>query len=109
MEFFQELFFFLAIFRKAKHASNRVGKMQAAISSNSKFDSFFFGMPQFFLMFFRFSLVFFTFPVLLAQTLDISFFTTEMVFRKNTKTGIFKFLTCQKPPTFSSYLSRYRI
>ena len=26
-----------------------------------------------------------------------------MVFQKNTKTGIFKFLTCQKPHTLSSY------
>lgn len=91
-------------FRKAKHASNRAGKMQQrSAAAAASFDSFFFGMPQFFLMFFfLLSLLFFTFPVLLAQDFGYPFLITKWCLEKHQNRN-FKFLTCQKPHTSSSY------
>lgn len=74
-------------FRKAKHASNRAGKMQQrSAAAAASFDSFFFGMPQFFLMFFFFAFTFLLyFSSLACSRLWISFSYNEMVFRKTPK------------------------
>lgn len=85
MEFFQESSFF----RKAKHASNRAGKMQQSAAAASSIR--FFGMPQFFLMFFFAFTSLLYFSSLACSRLWISFSYNEMVFRKNTKTEISNF------------------
>lgn len=90
------------VFFPESKAREQQSRKDAAISSSSKFDSFFW-VAQFFLMFFFAFTSLLYFPSLACSRLWISFSYNEMVFQKNTKTGIFKFLTCQKPHTLSSY------
>lgn len=91
------------VFFPESKAREQQSRKDAAISSNSKFDSFFLGCPNsFWCFFFAFTSLLY-FSSLACSRLWISFSYNEMVFQKNTKTGIFKFLTCQKPHTLSSY------
>ncbi|KEQ89906.1 hypothetical protein M438DRAFT_16710 [Aureobasidium pullulans EXF-150] len=73
---FEELFY-----RKAKHASNRAGKMQQSAAAASLIR--FFGMPQFFLMFFAFHFSSLLFQSCLLKTLDILFLSRNGVLKKH--------------------------
>lgn len=88
--FLDGVFSGVVFFPESKAREQQSRKDAAAISSNSKFDSFF-GMPQFFLMFvFAFTSLLY-FSSLACSRLWISFSYNEMVFKKNTKTGISNF------------------
>lgn len=98
---FEELFY-----RKAKHASNRAGKMQQSAAAASLI-RFFWDAPILFDVFFLLSLLFFTFPVLLAQDFGYPFLITKWCLEKTPKP---EFRIFNLPKTsYLLFISHYRI